>query len=497
MTAWFAGDFERCLELCNTVRTRDARTRTHALLLSARALVRLYRFDEAHRALQGLPPMADRSDEWITAQMIAGELHVRKGNVSDGLAVLQTAQASASDAHRTIRAELALNVALAHYCLHDFAAADEALSLIDDDADLIHARAVQYKAWIAWARGDTGRASSLFLHALRAFDEGAYHDRYFETNCLRALAHLAVERIDRRIWDAVRARRSLIDWSAKGLAEPHFFVAYCAATYRLDVEGDPIEAAREARHAERIAPSDAFRVQARCKRAAIARQVGEHHAHRDHIDSASELFASIDAPRLAGDEKVIPVILAEELARIRPAQAASLLNMYRSLLPPTPMRISAQSPLSSAYYNLVDAITRERSGDRALAVRTYRAAFDAFREFGYTRRAATAALSLWRLTGERMYYSYLTTVVSELSPRSWLRREIETAKTLPVRMTVAQREVLCLICEGKSNPEIARVRQRSLHTIRNVVARLFQIFDVTSREQLAVECVRRGLYTPN
>jgi DNA-binding CsgD family transcriptional regulator/tetratricopeptide (TPR) repeat protein len=497
MSAWFAGDFERCLELCSAVRARDTRTRTHVLLLTARALVRLYRFDEAHRALQALPPMADRSDEWITAQMVAGEMHVRKGNVSHGLAVLQTAQDCASEAHRTIRAEVSLNIALAYYCLHDFDAADEALSLVDDDADLIHARAVQYKAWITWARGDTGRASSLFLHALRAFDEGQYHDRYFEANCVRALAHLAVERIDRRIWDAVCARRSVIDWSAKGLAEPHFFVAYSAATYRLDIEGDPVEAAREARHAERIAPSDAFRVQARCKRAAIARQVGEHHAHRDHVDSAAELFGSLDMQALAGDEKLVAVILAEELARIRPAEAASLVDMYRSLLPPTPMRISAQSPLASAYRNLVDAMTRENSGDRTLAVRTYRAAFDAFREFGYTRRAATAALSLWRLTGERMYYSYLTAVVSELSPRSWLRREIESAKTLPVRMTPAQREVLCLICEGKSNPEIARMRKRSLHTIRNVVARLFQIFDVTSREQLAVECVRRGLYTPN
>ncbi len=59
-----------------------------------------------------------------------------------------------------------------------------------------------------------------------------------------------------------------------------------------------------------------------------------------------------------------------------------------------------------------------------------------------------------------------------------------------------QREVLVLICQGKSNPEIARVRRRSLHTIRNLVARLFEVLDVKSREELAVEGVRLGLYTP-
>ena len=40
------------------------------------------------------------------------------------------------------------------------------------------------------------------------------------------------------------------------------------------------------------------------------------------------------------------------------------------------------------------------------------------------------------------------------------------------------------------------MRKRSLHTIRNLVARLFVIFAVSSREELAVECVRRGLYAP-
>jgi DNA-binding CsgD family transcriptional regulator len=65
-----------------------------------------------------------------------------------------------------------------------------------------------------------------------------------------------------------------------------------------------------------------------------------------------------------------------------------------------------------------------------------------------------------------------------------------------LRLTAVQREVLALICQGKSNPDIARLRKRSLHTIRNLVARLFVVFGVSSREELAVEAVRRGLYAP-
>ncbi len=68
--------------------------------------------------------------------------------------------------------------------------------------------------------------------------------------------------------------------------------------------------------------------------------------------------------------------------------------------------------------------------------------------------------------------------------------------TPALRLTTVQRDVLALICQGKSNPDIAASRKRSLHTIRNLVARLFVIFAVSSREELAVECVRRGLYAP-
>ena len=93
-------------------------------------------------------------------------------------------------------------------------------------------------------------------------------------------------------------------------------------------------------------------------------------------------------------------------------------------------------------------------------------------------------------------HRHADTHTRRLSAQSWLRREAHAANERTLRLTTVQREVLALICQGKSNPDIAHSRKRSLHTIRNLVARLFVIFGVSSREELAVECVRRGLYAP-
>jgi DNA-binding CsgD family transcriptional regulator len=479
------------------VRARDAGTRTHVALARARALVRLNRFDEALSVLRDAPPMIEGSDESLTARMLAGEAHVRRGDVAQGLGLLREAQDAAGHAYSTIRSEIALNVAFAYYCLHDFTAAEHALTLVAANEDLISARAISYRAWIAYAHGDGERAARLFVETLEALGACRHYDRYFDANTVRALAHLALERLDPETWNIVRRRCARIDWSFPALAQPRFFVAYCAATFYLDVEGDALEAAREARHAERVAPSDAFRVQARCKRAWLAKAAGEPVAQRDHADSAAELFATLDPRALAGDEKMVPLVLAEQIAEFQAERALALLELYCGLVPMAPMKNFVQSPLGEAYRSFVEAAVRERSDDRRLAVQHYRDAFNAFRQSGYPRRAVLAALALWRLTGDRSFHKYADTATSHLSRRSWIRREIGAAKTRSARLTPAQRAVLCLICEGKSNPEIARMRKRSLHTIRNVVARLFQIFDVTSREQLAVECVRRGLYTPN
>ena len=119
---------------------------------------------------------------------------------------------------------------------------------------------------------------------------------------------------------------------------------------------------------------------------------------------------------------------------------------------------------------------------------------DLYAKLGYKRRAVTAALRLARLNAAPDSGRFAELHTRRLPAQSWLRQQAHAANQPALSLTTVQREVLALICQGKSNPDIARSRKRSLHTIRNLVARLFVIFAVSSREELAVECVRRGLY---
>ena len=59
--------------------------------------------------------------------------------------------------------------------------------------------------------------------------------------------------------------------------------------------------------------------------------------------------------------------------------------------------------------------------------------------------------------------------------------------TLPV----AQREVVALICQGKTNREIAQLRNVGEQTIKNMLTKhVFRAFGVSSRAALVSTCLR-------
>jgi DNA-binding CsgD family transcriptional regulator len=497
MRAWFAGAFERCLELCAAARPRDAESKMHLALITARAMLRLERFDDALNVLRDAAAIPCKTDESMTARMLTGAAYVRRGDVEHGLEVLLAAQADASSAHRTIQSEIALNVALARYRRGQYDEAERALSIVESEADIVYARSLEYRGWLAFARADAEHATTFFAGALQALDRCQHYDRFLEATCIRALAHLAVERLDRRTWAMVEERRARMEWSAAELIPARFWISYCAATFASDVQGNPLAAAREAREAERIAPSPAYRVQAECKRSAIARCAGESLSQRDHVESAAEIYATLKPVELSGDEAVIPLILAEELAHAGcGGEARSAFDTFIKSSRISPLQWMRRWPTTYAHQRLVEATILECTGERRSAVRRYQEAFELYAKLGYKRRAVIAAFGLARLGATPDARKYVEAHTRRLSAQSWLRREAHAANQRTLRLTMVQREVLALICQGKSNPDIAAARKRSLHTVRNLVARLFVIFGVSSREQLAVECVRRGLYAP-
>jgi DNA-binding NarL/FixJ family response regulator len=60
-------------------------------------------------------------------------------------------------------------------------------------------------------------------------------------------------------------------------------------------------------------------------------------------------------------------------------------------------------------------------------------------------------------------------------------------------LTTREREVLALVCQGKSDPEIATELKLARNTVRNHVASLYQKIGVNRRSALVVWARERGI----
>ncbi len=340
----------------------------------------------------------------------------------------------------------------------------------------------------------------MFVAALERLDTCRRYDRALEANCLHALSTFAVERLDRSLWQFVAARAQRVNWEGSGLAEARFWVTM-ATCYMEELEGRNASAVRAARLAEELAPSDAYRVQARLRRATITRLLGEFATQYDHVISAREMFERLDAERLVGDERNVALTLAEELAYVGAVDdARRALASYRAN-PVSPLLSFKHDRRAEAYERLVEAQIAEAAGDRVQAHHAYRDAFQAFRAAGYRRRALIAALRLAEISEQPYLYEYVAAEMREFSEVSWFRRHIEHRHTIardPVfqSLPATEREVLLLYCRGRNTEQIADARGQTTAHVRRIVKSIYRAFGVLKRSELLVECERRGLVEP-
>ena len=78
----------------------------------------------------------------------------------------------------------------------------------------------------------------------------------------------------------------------------------------------------------------------------------------------------------------------------------------------------------------------------------------------------------------------------EVAGKQYLRLEVPLRPPLPASLTAAEREVVALIIEGKSNAEIAKARGVALRTVANQVASVLRKLDVGSRSALLARLTR-------
>ncbi len=498
MQAWFSGEFERCLEVCDAVAARDALTATQVRLLRARALLRLGRADAALEQVRDRASLHPQPDVAASALMLAAAAHVRLGDYARGLALLDDARAVPGEVHTTIRSEIALTAGLAFYGMRSFDEAERQLEHVAPDSDIIYARSLEYRGWIASVRADDTAAAGHFEAALAQLDASRHYDRYLEANALMALGIIASERFDSAAWARVVERAQRFDWSAAGLTRPR----YCLALFRsvfAEAEGDPRGAMRSAVEAELTAGNDAQRAQAVLRRAEVARGSGDATAHVAFVDQADLLLRRMPPGDLKGDALYIALTVAEEFALAGDrAKAEEALALYRAVERPTGMLAVSSDVRRQGYERVAEGHVFAVRGDEPAALRAFLDAFEIFERVGYRRRAALAALRLTEMTRSERYRLYALDATEGLAPTFWMRRRALAQNRVTVDHKVAQlteleRETLVLACRGLTNEEIAAAQGRSFYTVRNMMSDLYEFLGIKGRRQLSAVFVRLGI----
>lgn len=376
--------------------------------------------------------------------------------------------------------------------------ADTTAALRTVEAGLItaDARELECRAWIAESGGERAAATDLYLAALDRVDAVERHDRLVEAHCLRRLGILALERLDAGMWSVVARRRSRFDWSGRGVGEARFDLALTASTYACDVEGDLDRAATEARTAEHLSVTLSQRALAACARAMVARAAGEAVSQRDHVRAALALFDSCEPVEVGAEQGALALNVALEAAcgGFRDEARAAFARYDRPHS--DGLHASADDPGTAAHVKFVEAQMCRARGDDDEANNAFKAAFVAFRALKLTRRSIIAGLQIARSGREsRSYDGFISLAVERLGPQSWIRRLAADSamRSVASGLTPTQRELIACVCDGRTNGEIALLRGRSENTVRNQIARLFELFDVRSRSELTAVAVRRGL----
>ena len=495
--AYFEGDFERCLAICADIRIRSLATASEVALLMARAYLRTGRPKEAEAGLVETANTHASLDASLSAQMLLGTARIRQADPDGGLSILAAAAGRSARAHVTIRSEISFATALGHWAKRDIESAERALGGVDRRSDIIHARGLELAAWCQMARGNYRRCAELFIATLARLDTCRAQDKAIAAAAISTLSILGAELCDHEIARVAQLRAGTMEWTSGLLMQQYLTLLH--QSLFAEVTGNVVEAYEFALQARGVAPTVACEASAWGVSSIIARNADEPCAAVVYAKHALRLLARPDVRQLAGEERLALLVVAESCTHFDIDSAERLFAAYSALGPIDKMVALSGDPRLAAEESFVAGAIAEARGHTPAAERSYRRAFEEFRRIGYVRRAVIAALALVKLSGDDAMRGYLDEQFESTSnyiTRYLARRFRDRSPALENHSIVAtlpraQREVVTLICQGKSNKEIAVLRNVGEQTIKNMLTKdIFRAFGVSSRVALVSACLR-------
>ncbi len=478
--AFLAADYPKCRR-----RLSELRDAVWAAVLTAKVDFREQRYVEMIQPLAGLKPKDPQLA--IERDILLGAAYGHTSDYTTARLRLDGALEKAQPGSE-LHADALFYKALIAWREHEHRESEAiASTLIEHGSSNNRARAHVLLSWIAIRRRDIDRQIHDLTTALDLFAGAEGPDEYYRAKALRGLAVLVRELPLPREARRARETYAAIKWAPGTRLDRFQTLRYLGWIDAL--EGDELAAFKAFRAASVLAPSEHWRVLCLTDRAYLARNTGERTFARDVLHEAHEVAQNLSWQETQREEGSSLFMLAELFATIDPAVSQKYLAQFRSLNTPVMFGISYDDadPHMRAFAAYSSGKAFLELGEKEEATAMLLEAREIFDAFHYGWRSALCALALHRATGEATWLVEARRQVAPW-PQSWVAREIAAGPgdiSAESRVSKAQRAVLDLLLEGKSNAAIAKALGRSPYTVRNHIARLFRIYEVCNRTQLA------------
>jgi DNA-binding CsgD family transcriptional regulator/tetratricopeptide (TPR) repeat protein len=419
-------------------------------------------------------------------------------------------RAAALRAHSAVQAEISFFRALAHWSANDLDLAEIHVRAAERSGrDVLAVRAMDLRAYVASARWRYAEALDLFRAAAHAYGRCRERDVDLATKIVDQIASL--EQTLRSSTEAGSHRARKLPGSAFGpalITPERLRIAYNDAWLHA-LDGDRGRAFRSAREANDLAQrleSQPWQVWALANRAAIAAAFNEYGAALGFVEAGEELADSVNWNETRDEQRLALLQVAEVRAIVAPTTALHALRRYDQVTTPMDQTRVLRDRHGDArmlgWDLFVRGLVLRAEGHVDVAAARFADAAQAFHMSGYLWRQAHALVELGMTTRETAPLDRALAIVRTNFPRSFLVRRFGAwaqASLDPsgAALTPTQREVLCLLLEGHTGPEIASLTGRSYNTVRQHVQALHRAFGTHAEHQLVVACAKRGIGAPS
>jgi tetratricopeptide (TPR) repeat protein/DNA-binding CsgD family transcriptional regulator len=354
-----------------------------------------------------------------------------------------------------------------------------------------------WRAWMyAGQRNYRAQITDLRSALAIARENPASVDYFSLIRALHTLMRIAGELGDNEAADDARDLYESMAWPEELAGEQ--FLCLQAMAWDAFMRGDSARAQWLFLDSKEIAPSDAWRVTAHVDRAFVARMNRNEAWARDELIQAQSVARTVAWAETTGEERQALVTLAVLFAPVDMGQAQRYVSNYMRMGRDSidAMNAITHDPRATAFTQHASGCVNQVLGNTESATAAFEAAYKFFDEAEHHFRAALAAQGLAEITGAGVWIERARTHAGHY-PKSAFYRFMSERISRPVTpwidgLSPMQRQLALSVCEGLDNTQLSRRFSRSEFTIKREVQKLYDLFNVRSKNALREVLAERG-----